>query len=324
MIWIAVTIPLVGFTLMAFSKPKETLKETMDNTVRLIEQPLYEVLKPESPDMENTTPAAESTKTAPTESPQPTAHGVEPGDIVKGCVKDPNGQPLEYANLVEEDEYHRIVAHAISDKNGNFSLKVVNPNHKIRISYVGFISKTIEISDNQIDVVMEPNLIITDVKVVGRADSVDLDNPRYKEQDLPNDNGTGFDMVEQAPVFPGGMGGIFDYLNRHLCYPSVAREMRVEAEIVVRFTVDKTGFVRSPQVVNANSHTTLVTAETMKAAKDGNEDAVEASKNYYDAVEALKEEAIHVVRNMPRWEPGRQNGKRVNASFTLPISFKLN
>ena len=40
-------------------------------------------------------------------------------------------------------------------------------------------------------------------------------------------------------------------------------------------------------------------------------------------MEALKEEAIHVVRNMPRWEPGRQNGKRVETTYTLPVSFKL-
>lgn len=98
--------------------------------------------------------------------------------------------------------------------------------------------------------------------------------------------------------------------------------MQVEAEIEVRFTVDKTGLVRSLQVVNVNSGTTLITAETMKAAKEGNEEATEAVKNYYDAVEAMKEEAIHVVRNMPRWEPGRQNGKRVETKWTLPISFK--
>jgi hypothetical protein len=61
-----------------------------------------------------------------------------------------------------------------------------------------------------------------------------------------------------------------------------------------------------------------------KAAKEGDEEAVEISRNYYDAVEALKEEAIYVVRNMPRWEPGRQNGKRVETSYTLPVSFKLN
>ena len=103
----------------------------------------------------------------------------------------------------------------------------------------------------------------------------------------------------------------------------VTNEMQAEAEVLVRFTVDKTGFVRSPIVVETNSQTPLVTAETAKAAKEGDEEAIEVTKNYYDAVEALKEEAIHVVRNMPRWEPGRQNGKRIDTSFTLPVSFKL-
>jgi protein TonB len=60
-----------------------------------------------------------------------------------------------------------------------------------------------------------------------------------------------------------------------------------------------------------------------KAAKEGDEEAEETSKNYFDAIEAMKEEAIHVVRNMPRWEPGRQNGKRVETTYTLPVSFKL-
>lgn len=92
---------------------------------------------------------------------------------------------------------------------------------------------------------------------------------------------------------------------------------------MVRFTVDKTGFVRSPQVVEVNSRTPLITAETVKAAKEGDEEAIEATKNYYDAVEALKEEAIHVVRNMPRWVPGRQNGMRIETTYTLPVSFRL-
>ena len=57
--------------------------------------------------------------------------------------------------------------------------------------------------------------------------------------------------------------------------------------------------------------------------KEGDEEAIEATKNYYDAVEALKEEAIHVVRNMPRWVPGRQNGMRIETTYTLPVSFRL-
>ena len=112
------------------------------------------------------------------------------------------------------------------------------------------------------------------------------------------------------------------YLSTHLRYPAVAREMKVEAVITVKFIVDKTGFVRSPQAVEVSAKSPL-SQETVKAAKDGNEEAIETVRNNDDAIEALKEEAIHVVRNMPRWEPGRQNGKRIDTPFTLPVNFSL-
>ena len=205
-----------------------------------------------------------------------------------------------------------------------YAMKVVNPGNKIRCSYVGYKMQSFDISSNQMDVTMEEAMKFTDVKVVGRTDSIDSSSWRYKDRDSSNgDDGT-FNLMEQNPTFPGGQGEIMKYLSTHLRYPAVAREMQVEAEITVKFVIDKTGFVRSPQVVTTNSRTPLITAETAKAAKEGNEEALEANKNYYDAVEALKEEAIHVVRNMPRWEPGRQNGKRIETTFTLPVDFKLN
>ena len=57
--------------------------------------------------------------------------------------------------------------------------------------------------------------------------------------------------------------------------------------------------------------------------KEGDEAAAEKVKAFYDTVEALKEEAIYVVRNMPRWEPASQNGTRVETTYTLPINFAL-
>ena len=324
MTWIAVTIPLIGISLMAFSKPKEALRVAVDNSLRIIEQPLTEVVTPDPVKIDKLAAVAELPEAEEAAVPQQLVPDLKPGDVIKGSVSNQDGQPLEFTNIVEVDEYQRIVAHTISDNNGNFTLKVVDPKHKIRISYVGFMSKTLDISSNKFDVVLEPSMKIGEVKVVGKTDSMaNQDTPENKEQAAPNNSGV-FDMVEQAPVFPGGQKEILNYLNHHLSYPSVAREMHVEADILVRFTVDKTGLVRSPQIVNVTSKTPLITAETMKAAKEGKEDAVEATKHYYDAVEAMKEEAIHVVRTMPRWEPGRQNGKRVDTTWTLPISFNLN
>lgn len=323
MTWIAVTIPLIGFTLMAFSKPKEALRAAVDKSVRVMEQPLVEVVKTDLFKTETTTAKAELPNTALAEKPLQPTPSVKTGDIITGSVRKQDGQSLQLANIVEKDENQRIVAYAITDDNGNYSLKVVNPKHKIHISYVGCKSKTLDIDSNQIDVVLEQDMQLSDVQVVAYSDSIDHNSLRYQEVDYVSVDGDGFDIVEQAPFFPGGQAEIMKYLSRHLKYPRVAREMRVEANITVKFTVDKTGFVRSPQVVDISAGSPLLAPETLKALQHDDMDARIAAKDYQDAVEAMKEEAIHVVRNMPRWEPGRQNGKRVETTYTLPINFKL-
>ena len=316
--WMAVTFPLVGVALTAFSKPKEALKEVVDSSVRIIEQPIAEALSPDVEEAE----AVELSAPAPVKEME-AVNAVKPGDTITGTVKAKNGQPLQNANLVEIDKTGRIVAVAVTDKNGHYTMKVVNPSNKIRCSHVGYNMQSFDISSHKIDVTMEEGTQFTNVKVVGRIDSIDSSSWRYKDRDNSNGDDGAFNIMEQDPTFPGGKAEIMKYLSAHLRYPAVAREMQAEAEVLVRFTVDKTGFVRSPIVVETNSQTPLVTAETAKAAKEGDEEAIEVTKNYYDAVEALKEEAIHVVRNMPRWEPGRQNGKRIETTYTLPVSFKL-
>ena len=319
--WIVVTLPLTGVTLMAFSEPKEALKVAVDNSVKAVEQPLAELTAAvlDAPAAET----SEAPKPEKAEEPQQKESKVKAGSTITGTVKD-NVGPLHYANLVEIDQYGRIVAQTTTDKNGKFSMKVVDPGHKIRISYVGYKTQTIDISSNKMDATLEPITGFSNVTVVGRRDSVDLKSARYQDQTNAGGDDKTFDLVEQAPTYPGGQGEIMKYLSTHLRYPAVAREMQAEGEITVKFIVDKTGFVRSPQVVQTNTKSPLITAEVAKTAKEGDEEAVEISRNYYDAVEALKEEAIYVVRNMPRWEPGRQNGKRVETSYTLPVSFKLN
>ena len=122
------------------------------------------------------------------------------------------------------------------------------------------------------------------------------------------------------PVFPGGPDELYRYLTAHLHYPAVAVEMQVGADILVEFTVDKTGLVRSPKVVGVNP---LLTDEIQNAVSGDNEEAKETMKACNDAIEAMKEEAIHLVRNMPRWEPGRSNGVRFATDMRIPISFKI-
>ena len=311
MTWIAVTLPLIGVSLMAFSKPKEALQEAVDHSVKVIEQPIVEAITSDAEEteiVEDPAPVKEVKAVKAVEA-------VKAGDKVTGTVKDEKGA-LTGANVVEIDGYGRIVGVTISDANGNF--------------------KTIDITSNKLEITMEPNTVITPIQVTGVKGNVDSNDPRYKDNDMTSGDDNTFSLVEQAPSFPGGQGEIMKYLSTHLRYPVVAREMQVEAEVTVKFVIDKTGFVRSPKaaevkvsspiakMTDVSTPSRTVSVDFAENAKEGDEEAAEKAKAFYDTVEALKEEAVYVVRNMPRWEPGRQNGKRVETTYTLPITFKLN
>ena len=319
MMWIAVTVPLVGIALTAFSKPKEALKEVVNSSVEIIEQPIVEALTAETEAVEETeTPAP-----VPAPEKEKKEKPVKAGDKITGTVKDAAGA-LVGACVMEIDEYGRIVANTVTDTNGTFELKVKNANNKIRISYVGLKTQTVAISSHQFDIMMQENTVITGVMVAGKRDTIDSNDQRYKDNDLSIGDNNTFQVIEQMPTYPGGVSELMKYMSSHLSYPAVAREMQVEAEITVKFIVDKTGFVRSPKVINVNSSSTVIKRKMITT--DGtvvDENEKEATRNYDDAIEALKEEAIHMVRTMPRWNPGRQNGKRVETSYTLPVNFKL-
>ena len=321
MAWIVITLPLISFTLMAFSKPKDVLKEVVDNSMRKVEQPIVEVMNSDM--LESESDVVELQAPAKKEAAPKAADDVKPGDVIKGTVKGHEGQALQKATVVETDEYGRIVATGITDSNGNFSLKVVNPKHKVRVSYVGYKSASLNINGNTYNVKLEPATTIEAVQVKGRTINADLEGPRYGDQSAVNAQDQSFNFVEQMPKFPGGNAELMSYLEKNLRYPSVASEMRVEGTVIVTFVVDKTGFVRSPKVVETSAESPLFNSDVQQAAKAGKADAVDASKNFYDAIEALKEEAIYVVRNMPRWEPASQNGTRVETTYTLPINFAL-
>ena len=317
MTWIVVTVPLVGIALTAFSKPKETLKEVVNSSVEVIEQPIIKALSAESDEVV----VSEAPAPAPEKKKEEKSTTVKAGDKISGTVRDAVG-PLMGASIREFDEFNRIVATAVADVDGNFTLKVVNPKYKIRISYVGMKDKTIDITSNKIEVTMEPNTVITPIRVVGIHNDIDNNDPRYKDKDTSSGDGKSYNFEEQSPRYPGGQAELIKYLNTHLTYPAVASEMQVEAEIVVTFVIDKTGFVRSPKITDART-TLPADVRDLSTLSDDNKEKRERAKAYLDAVEALREEAIHVVRHMPRWEPARQNGKRVETTYTLPVSFNL-
>ena len=101
-----------------------------------------------------------------------------------------------------------------------------------------------------------------------------------------------FDVVEQMPQFPGGQSALFDYLSSHIKYPVVAEENGVQGRVIVTFVVERDGSITDTKVAKS----------------------VDPS---------LDREAMRVVRTMPNWIPGKQNGSAVRVKFTVPVTFRL-
>ena len=100
------------------------------------------------------------------------------------------------------------------------------------------------------------------------------------------------EMVEQKPEFPGGEAAMYKWLGDNIVYPSAASEEGVQGRVVVEFVVGKDGSISNVKVVRPRHP-------------------------------ALDKEALRVVKAMPKWLPGRNNGQPVKVTYTLPVTFKL-
>ena len=101
-----------------------------------------------------------------------------------------------------------------------------------------------------------------------------------------------FQVVEEMPEFPGGMGECMKWLSKNTKYPQSAQENGVQGRVIVTFVVTKEGDIINPVITKGVDP-------------------------------ALDAEALRVIKSMPKWNPGKQRGKAVNVKFTLPIQYRL-
>ena len=101
-----------------------------------------------------------------------------------------------------------------------------------------------------------------------------------------------YEAVEEKPEYPGGMGELGKLLNSNLKYPLISFENGVQGEVLVQFVVDK----------------------------EGNVEEVTVFKGVDPHLDA---EALRVIKMMPKWKPGKHEGKEVNVKCTIPVGFRL-
>ena len=101
-----------------------------------------------------------------------------------------------------------------------------------------------------------------------------------------------FQIVEEMPAFPGGEAKLMEYVLKNVKYPQIARESGIKGRVFVSFVVEPDGSVSNVKVLRGIGG-------------------------------GCDEEAMRVVKSMPKWKPGKQRGKAVRVSYMLPVNFQL-
>ena len=144
----------------------------------------------------------------------------------------------------------------------------------------------IEIVEDDVELEEELEIMETEIDEDTEIEIVEIAEEVYEEPEI-------FTIVEQMPSFPGGEAKLFQYLGENMKYPAMARDAGITGVVYVTFVVKEDGKIDGVRI--------------LRGVGGG-----------------CDEEAIRVVKSMPRWTPGKQRGKSVRVQYNLPIRFVLN
>ena len=139
----------------------------------------------------------------------------------------------------------------------------------------------------RVSYMMPLNFKLSDDQPEKPAQQTDANKPNMK----PDKNGV-YQICEQMPEFPGGVEALMDFVAKNVVYPQEAMDKEISGRVYVSFVIEKDGSVNEVKV--------------MKGIGGGCDD-----------------EAVRVIKGMPKWKPGKQDGKPVRVSYMMPITFKL-
>lgn len=148
----------------------------------------------------------------------------------------------------------------------------------------------------ELKVVEDDAVIENEVGIVDMGDNANQAQeevvPVQVEEEVVEQEEEIFVFVEENPSFPGGEEALYAFLRDNIKYPQLARENNITGKVFVQFVVEKDGSVSNVKVMR-------------------------------DIGGGCGQEAMRVVKAMPKWKPGKQRGKAVRAQYNLPVVFNL-
>ena len=132
---------------------------------------------------------------------------------------------------------------------------------------------------------IEINAEVDQQEVIEDYVPVEVEEEEVVEQEI-------FQIVEEMPAYPGGEQKLMEFIAKGIKYPQIARETGIQGRVFVGFVIEPDGSVSNVKVLRGIGG-------------------------------GCDEEAMRVVKSMPKWKPGKQRGKAVRVSYMLPVNFKL-
>ncbi|MBR5910365.1 MAG: energy transducer TonB [Bacteroidales bacterium] len=132
---------------------------------------------------------------------------------------------------------------------------------------------------------IEINAEVDQTEVLEEYVAPEIEEEEVVEQEI-------FQIVEEMPAYPGGDQKLMEYIAKNIKYPQIARESGIQGRVFVGFVVEPDGSVSNVKLLRGIGG-------------------------------GCDEEAMRVIKSMPKWKPGKQRGKAVRVSYQIPVNFRL-
>ena len=132
---------------------------------------------------------------------------------------------------------------------------------------------------------IEINAEVDQQEVIEEYVPVEVEEEEVQEQEI-------FQIVEEMPSFPGGEAKLMEYVAKNIKYPQIARETGIQGRVFVGVVVEPDGSISNVKLLRGIGG-------------------------------GCDEEAMRVIKSLPKWKPGKQRGKAVRVSYQIPVFFKL-
>lgn len=142
--------------------------------------------------------------------------------------------------------------------------------------------------------IVQDDVEVEDIEINAEVDQTevleDYVAPEIEEEEVVEQEI--FQIVEEMPAYPGGDQKLMEYIAKNIKYPQIARESGIQGRVFVGFVVEPDGSVSNVKLLRGIGG-------------------------------GCDEEAMRVIKSMPKWKPGKQRGKAVRVSYQIPVNFRL-